>query len=46
MRYLILLLMLALQPAWAANSDYAREKKWADEVVPSVVIGDPVYLEA
>lgn len=46
MRYLILLLMLALQPAWAANSDYAREKKWADEIVPGIVVGDPVYLEA
>jgi pimeloyl-ACP methyl ester carboxylesterase len=29
--------------AWA--SDYAREKKWADEVLPSVLTGDPVYLE-
>ncbi len=46
MRYLFLLLMFAQQPAWAANSDYNREKKWADEVVPGVVIGDPVYLEA
>ena len=25
--------------------DYAREKKWADEVVPGLVIGDPVYLQ-
>lgn len=25
--------------------DYAREKKWADEVVPGLVVGDPVYLE-
>jgi len=31
-------------PAWAA-SDYAREKKWADEVLPSVLVGDPVYLQ-
>jgi hypothetical protein len=46
MRYLILLLMLALQPVWAVTSDYAREKKWADEIVPGVVVGDPVYLEA
>lgn len=29
--------------AWA--SDYTREKKWADEVLPSVMVGDPVYLE-
>ena len=26
-------------------SDYAREKKWADEVVPGLVVGDPVYLQ-
>jgi pimeloyl-ACP methyl ester carboxylesterase len=30
----------------AAASDYAREKKWADEIVPGIVVGDPVYLEA
>jgi predicted alpha/beta-hydrolase family hydrolase len=29
----------------AAGADYAREKKWADEVVPGVVVGDPVYLQ-
>ncbi len=31
--------------AMAADADYAREKKWADEVVPGLVVGDPVYLE-
>src|SRR6266705_1949486 len=35
------LLALAQQP-----SDYAREKRWADEVVPSIVVGEPVWLEA
>lgn len=25
-------------------ADYAREKKWAEEVVPGVVVGDAVYL--
>jgi pimeloyl-ACP methyl ester carboxylesterase len=25
--------------------DYVREKKWADEVVPGLVVGDPVYLQ-
>lgn len=39
---LIFALLLAL-PATAA--DYAREKKWADEVLPSVMTGDPVWLE-
>jgi len=27
-------------------SDYAREKRWADEVVPSLVVGQAVWLEA
>lgn len=34
---------LLAQPSLAA--DYAREKKWADEVVPGIVVGDPVYLK-
>jgi pimeloyl-ACP methyl ester carboxylesterase len=25
--------------------DYAREKKWADEILPGLVVGDPVYLK-
>ncbi|MBM4180972.1 MAG: alpha/beta fold hydrolase [Betaproteobacteria bacterium] len=44
MRYFVLVLTLLLAlPALAA--DYAREKKWADEVLPSVLVGDPVWLE-
>lgn len=47
MQSLIVVLVFALQflaaPSFA--SDYAREKKWADEVVPSIVVGDPVYLK-
>ena len=31
--------------AAAGTPDYAREKKWADEVVPGLVVGDPVYLQ-
>src|SRR5207247_7294882 len=27
-------------------SDYAREKRWADEIVPQLVSGEPVWLEA
>lgn len=26
-------------------SDYEREKKWADEVVPGLVVGDAVYIK-
>ena len=29
----------------ASGPDYAREAKWADEVVPGLVVGDPVYLQ-
>ena len=28
-----------------AGADYAREKKWADEIVPGIVVGDTVYLK-
>jgi pimeloyl-ACP methyl ester carboxylesterase len=27
-----------------AAPDYAREKRWADEITPTLVVGDPVYL--
>lgn len=39
---LLLTLLLALP---AAAADYAREKKWADEILPAVLTGDPVWLE-
>ncbi|HQS99893.1 MAG TPA: DUF3530 family protein [Thiobacillus sp.] len=32
-------------PSLAAGPDYAREAKWADEVVPGLVVGDAVYLQ-
>mgnify|MGYP006350120995 FL=1 len=49
-------MQLGLMLGWAAlfsltalaadgTADYAREKKWADEVVPGLVVGDPVYLQ-
>jgi dienelactone hydrolase len=28
-----------------AQADYARERRWAEEITPSILIGDPVYLE-
>jgi len=37
------LLLIAAQLAFGA--DYVREKKWADEITPGFVVGDPVYLE-
>lgn len=29
----------------AGGPDYAREAKWADEILPGLVVGDPVYLQ-
>jgi hypothetical protein len=28
----------------AATPDYAREERWAQEIAPQVVVGDPVWL--
>lgn len=28
-----------------AAADYAREKRWADEITPGIIVGDPVYLK-
>lgn len=45
MRFIYVLIMsLVAQFAWAGG-DYAREKKWADEVLPGIVVGDAVYLQ-
>lgn len=40
---LLLWLLFCILPA--AAQDYAREKRWADEIVPAVVVGDPVWLQ-
>lgn len=42
-RIWMFVLLFVASGAFAA--DYAREKKWAEEIVPSVVIGAPLYLE-
>jgi alpha-beta hydrolase superfamily lysophospholipase len=41
-RLLVLVLAAALP---ASAQDYAREKRWADEVVPGLVVGDAVWLQ-
>lgn len=44
----VLLLAAALcapLSASAQNSDYAREKRWADEIVPGLVVGEAVWLQ-
>jgi len=27
-----------------ATPDYAREQRWADEVIPGLIVGEPIYL--
>lgn len=44
MRYLAVLLALCVGVS-ALAADYAREKKWADEILPAVLVGDPVWIE-
>jgi pimeloyl-ACP methyl ester carboxylesterase len=45
MKKLLRVLIVLLIPACAcAAPDYAREKRWADEITPTLVVGDAVYL--
>ena len=44
MRSLAALVMLFASAACFAQADYAREKRWADEITPGLVVGDAVYL--
>jgi alpha/beta superfamily hydrolase len=44
MRYIVPVLSLIVVYL-AYGADYGREKKWADEITPGIVVGDPVYLE-
>ena len=41
--------LYALGLVWAgtvaAAADYAREKRWADEITPALVVGDALYLQ-
>jgi pimeloyl-ACP methyl ester carboxylesterase len=41
----LLIAVLALMATPACAQDYAREKRWADEIVPTIVVGDTVYLQ-
>lgn len=44
MRSLIILLLALLSlNTWAA-ADYAREQRWAAEITPAILVGDPVQL--
>jgi pimeloyl-ACP methyl ester carboxylesterase len=45
---LILLNFLFSAYAWAQTPaqlpDHAREKRWADEITPAILVGEPIYL--
>ena len=44
-RVIVLFLVLQWSPAQThAQADYAREKRWAEEITPAILVGDPVYL--
>jgi pimeloyl-ACP methyl ester carboxylesterase len=36
--------MLFASAACLAQADYAREKRWAEEITPGLVVGDAIYL--
>lgn len=42
---MILMLCAAAFASLALGADYEREKRWADEIVPGLVVGEPVYLK-
>lgn len=45
MAYIIIQVLLLVVAQLAHGADYAREKKWADEITPGIVVGDPMYLD-
>ncbi len=44
MRLPILLLLALASATCLAQADYAREQRWAAEITPSILVGDPVQL--
>lgn len=43
-RHSVLALIAIAMSSSVLAQDYAREKRWADEVVPAVVVGEPLWL--
>ncbi len=43
-KYVFLLIFLFCASALAQSPDYAREKRWADEITPAILVGDAVTL--
>lgn len=44
MRVLAMLLLALASGACLAQADYAREQRWAAEITPAILVGDPVQL--
>lgn len=44
MRGLLALLLALASSVCYAQADYAREQRWADEITPAILVGDPIQL--
>lgn len=44
MRLFVALLLALTSLGSFAQADYAREQRWADEITPAILVGDPVQL--
>jgi len=44
MRTLFALLLALASSTCFSQADYAREQRWADEITPAILVGDPVQL--
>lgn len=44
LRRSVFALLVGLPSLAHAQADYAREKRWADEITPAVLVGEPLYL--
>ena len=44
MRVLVLLLLALASSTCVAQADYAREQRWAAEITPTILVGDPLQL--
>ncbi len=45
MRFITAAILFLVSTLAFGGADYAREKKWADEITPGIVVGNPIYLE-
>lgn len=43
-RLLLAVVMLGAVTTALAQADYAREQRWAEEITPAILVGEPLYL--